>query len=124
MTSTRPDPSRTGKLQRLFGLAAGQAGCFTAAQARELGCSARSLVHHVAAGHLERISRGFYRLVGVPAGPHENIEAAEEAPSLKHVAPEVGLIRRSHVIDATLSASMWAALITWGWTNAAVRESR
>jgi hypothetical protein len=33
----------------------------------------------------------------------------------------LGSIRRSHVIDATLSASMWAVLITWGWTNAAVR---
>lgn len=69
-------PSRTEKLQRLFELAAGQAGHFTAAQARELDYSARSLVHHVAAGHVERVSRGFYRLVGVPAGPHEDVVAA------------------------------------------------
>lgn len=69
-------PSRTEKLQRLFELAAGQAGHFTAAQARELGYSARSLVHHVSAGHIERVSRGFYRLVGVPVGPHEDIVAA------------------------------------------------
>ena len=69
-------PSRTEKLQRLFELAAAQAGYFTAAQARDLGYSPRSLVHHVAAGHLERVSRGFYRLVGVPAAPHEDIVAA------------------------------------------------
>jgi len=76
MTSARPESSRTARLQRLFELAAGQAGYFTAAQARELGYSARSLVHHVAAGHVGRLSRGFYRLVGVPASPHEDIVAA------------------------------------------------
>jgi predicted transcriptional regulator of viral defense system len=69
-------PSRTGKVQRLFELAATQAGYFTAAQARELGYSARSLQHHVGAGHFDRVSRGFYRLVGVPADPHEDIVAA------------------------------------------------
>jgi predicted transcriptional regulator of viral defense system len=76
MTNTEARPSRTEKLQRLFELAAGQAGHFTSAQARELGYSARSLVHHVNAGHVERVSRGFYRLVGVPLGPHEDIVAA------------------------------------------------
>ena len=76
MTSTRPPTSRTDKLQRLFELAAGQAGYFTAVQARELGYSARSLVHHVSAGHVERVSRGFYRLVGVPASSHEDVVAA------------------------------------------------
>jgi len=76
MTNEKDKPSRTEKLQRLFELAAAQAGHFTAAQARELGYSARSLVHHVSAGHIERVSRGFYRLVGVPVGPHEDIVAA------------------------------------------------
>ena len=103
-------PSRTEKLQRLFELAAGQSGCFTAAQARELGYSARSLVHHVAAGHVERISRGFYRLVGVPAGPHDDIVAAwlklaprhavvshDSALALYDLAPS-----RSHEIHLTL----------------------
>jgi predicted transcriptional regulator of viral defense system len=76
MIDSRPKLSRTDRLQRLFELAGGQAGYFTAAQARGLGYSARSLVHHVAAGHFERVSRGFYRLVGVPADPHEDIVAA------------------------------------------------
>lgn len=76
MASTKPTTSRTGRLQQLFELAATQAGYFTAAQALELGYSPRSLVHHVIAGHFERISRGFYRLAGVPAEPHEDIVAA------------------------------------------------
>ncbi len=110
MTRAKPKSSRTDKLQRLFELAAGQAGYFTAAQARELGYSARSLVHHVGAGHVERMSRGFYRLVGVPAGPHEDIVAAwlklvphravvshDTALALYDLAPS-----RSHEIHLTL----------------------
>jgi predicted transcriptional regulator of viral defense system len=76
MVSTDFKSTRTDKLQRLFELAARQAGYFTAAQARGVGYSARSLVHHVAAGHFERVARGFYRLVGVPADPHEDAIAA------------------------------------------------
>ena len=76
MVGANPRSSRADKLPRLFELAAVQAGHFTAAQARELGYSARSLLHHVAAGHLERVSRGFYRLVGVPAGPYDDAVAA------------------------------------------------
>jgi predicted transcriptional regulator of viral defense system len=110
MMSTAARPSRTEKLQRLFELAAGQAGHFTSAQARELGYSARSLVHHVGAGHVERVSRGFFRLVGVPAGPHEDIVAAwlrlvprravvshDTALALYDLAPS-----RSHAIHLTL----------------------
>jgi predicted transcriptional regulator of viral defense system len=69
MQATRKRPTRTGKLQRLFEVAATQAGYFTAAQARALGYSPRSLVHHVAAGHVDRAERGLYRMVGVPATP-------------------------------------------------------
>lgn len=103
-------PSRAVKLQRLFELASNQAGYFTAAQARGLGYSARSLVHHVAAGNIERISRGFYRLVGVPADSHEDIIAAwlrfaprrgvvshDTALALYELAPS-----RSHEIHLTL----------------------
>ena len=110
MLRTRPSTSRTDKLQRLFELAAGQAGYFTAVQARELGYSARSLVHHVSAGHVERVSRGFYRLIGVPAGSHEDVVAAwlrfasregvvshETALALYELAPS-----RSHEIHLTL----------------------
>jgi predicted transcriptional regulator of viral defense system len=110
MTHTNPTPSRTEKLQRLFELAAGQAGYFTAAQARDLGYSARSLVHHVTAGHVERISRGFYRLVGVPADPHEDIVAAwlKLVPRRAVVSHDTALAlydlgpSRSHEIHLTL----------------------
>ncbi len=110
MARTRPSSSRTDKLQRLFELAAGQAGYFTAVQARELGYSARSLVHHVGAGHVERVSRGFYRLIGVPASSHEDVVAAwlrfasrggvvshDTALALYELAPS-----RSHEIHLTL----------------------
>ena len=76
MVSADPRSSRANRLPRLFELAAAQAGHFTAAQARELGFSPRSLLHHIAAGHVERVSRGLYRLVGVPAGPHDDAVAA------------------------------------------------
>lgn len=110
MKNSAPKPSRTEKLQLLFELAAGQAGYFTATQARELGYSARSLMHHVAAGHVERVSRGFYRLVGVPAGPREDIVAAwlKLAPRHAVVSHETALAlydlapSRAHDIHLTL----------------------
>ena len=91
-------------------MAAGQAGHFTAAQARELGYSARSLVHHVSAGHVERISRGFYRLVGVPGGPHEDVVAAwlKLVPRRAVVSHDTALAlydlatSRSHEVHLTL----------------------
>jgi len=94
----------------LFELAAGQAGYFTAAQARVLGYSARSLVHHVAAGHFERVSRGLYRLVGVPADPHEDVVAAwlRFAPHRAVVSHDTALAlydlapSRSHEIHLTV----------------------
>jgi predicted transcriptional regulator of viral defense system len=69
-------PTPTNRLQRLYEIAATQAGHFTTAQARSVGYSGRSLVHHTDAGHIERISRGFYRLPGVRADSHEDIVAA------------------------------------------------
>lgn len=110
MSEKERHPSRTGKLQRLYELAAHQAGYFTAAQAHELGYSPRSLVHHVAAGHLERVSRGFYRLLGVPAGPHDDIVAEwlKLAPRRAVVSHETALTlydlapSRSHEIHLTL----------------------
>lgn len=69
-------PSPTNRLQRLYEIAATQAGHFTTAQARSVGYSGRTLVYHTDAGHFERISRGFYRLPGVPADSHEDIVAA------------------------------------------------
>lgn len=108
MTGKRP--SRRDKLQRLFELASTQAGYFTAAQARSLGYSARSLQHHVGAGHVDRVSRGFYRLIGVPADPHEDIVAAwvKHAPRGAVASHDTALAlydlapTRSHEIHLTL----------------------
>jgi predicted transcriptional regulator of viral defense system len=110
MAVTKQSRSRTDKLQRLFELAASQAGYFTAVQARELGYSARSLVHHVTAGHVERVSRGFYRLVGVPVSSHEDVVAAwlRSAPRRGVVSHDTALAlyelapSRSHEIHLTL----------------------
>jgi predicted transcriptional regulator of viral defense system len=67
---------RTERLQQLLELAATQAGYFTAAQARALGYSPRSLVHHAGAGHFERVSQGFYRMAGLPADVNDDVVAA------------------------------------------------
>ena len=110
MAATKRAPSRTEKFQRLFLHASSQAGYFTAVQARGLGYSPRSLVHHVAAGHFDRVGRGFYRLVGVPASSHEDIVAVwvrfaprrgvvshDTALALYELAPS-----RTHEIHLTL----------------------
>ncbi len=54
-------------LDQLFGVAVGQAGYFTAAQAREAGYSLQLLQHHLSRGSLERAGRGIFRFVRFPA---------------------------------------------------------
>ncbi len=48
--------------RRLFALAAGQGGYFTAGQAKKAGYSYQAQAHHVAAGNWLRIDRGLFRL--------------------------------------------------------------
>lgn len=48
--------------KRLFGLAAEQAGYFTAAQAKSAGYSYQAQSHHVNVGNWVRIDRGLFRL--------------------------------------------------------------
>jgi len=48
--------------RRLFAVAAGQAGFFSAAQARKLGYSYQAQAHHVRAGNWLRVDRGIFRL--------------------------------------------------------------
>ncbi|MGI8536597.1 MAG: type IV toxin-antitoxin system AbiEi family antitoxin domain-containing protein [Mycobacteriales bacterium] len=48
--------------RRLFALASGQGGYFTAAQARSTGYSYQAQAHHVASGNWLRIDRGIFRL--------------------------------------------------------------
>ena len=57
-------------------LAAGQAGHFTAAQARANGFSEQLLSKHVASGNLERPVRGIYRISTFPSGENEDLLVA------------------------------------------------
>ena len=70
VTSTR------SSWDRLYEVAAGQEGLFTAQQAATAGYSPQLLVHHVRRGRIVRVRRGIYRLVHFPAGEHEELVAA------------------------------------------------
>lgn len=48
--------------RRLFDLAAGQAGYFSAAQARDLGYSYQAQAYQVSVGNWKRVGRGLFRL--------------------------------------------------------------
>lgn len=59
--------------RRLFSLAAGQGGYFTAAQARDLGYSYQAQAHHVRAGNWHRVDRGLFRLVEWVPDLHDDL---------------------------------------------------
>lgn len=59
--------------RRLFALAAGQGGYFTAAQAKALGYSYQAQAHHVHAGNWLRIDRGLFRLVEWVPNVHDDL---------------------------------------------------
>lgn len=58
---------------RLFEVAAGQAGQFTTGQAIEAGYSHQLLAHHLRAGRVRRLRRGVYSLVHFPTQEHEEL---------------------------------------------------
>jgi len=58
---------------KLYQIAEAQAGYFTTAQAGDVGVDRNRLAHYAAAGHLERVRRGVYRLVSFPRSPHEDL---------------------------------------------------
>jgi len=58
---------------RLFALAAGQGGYFTAAQAKTVGYSHQAQAHHVHAGNWRRVDRGLFRLVDWVPGMHDEL---------------------------------------------------
>ncbi len=60
----------------LFQTATGQAGYFTAAQARACGYSWALLSHHATKGRFVRVHRGLYRLRDYPSSPREEVMAA------------------------------------------------
>jgi predicted transcriptional regulator of viral defense system len=53
-----------------------RAGYFTTAQAAEAGYSRALLAHHAAAGNLERVDHGIYRLRRYPESPHSDLVVA------------------------------------------------
>lgn len=69
-TSSEPDHDR------LFDVAEGQAGYFTAAQAAAAGFKPSLLSYHVKRGQFERVRPGVYRLKRFPASPHEDLFVA------------------------------------------------
>jgi predicted transcriptional regulator of viral defense system len=66
-SGTRPNWSR------LYELASGQAGYFTAKEAGEAGFSLPLLQHHLGAGRVERVQRGVFRLVNFPPTDEEGL---------------------------------------------------
>jgi predicted transcriptional regulator of viral defense system len=59
--------------RRLFLMASGQGGYFTAAQARTTGYSYQAQAHHVAAGNWLRIDRGLFRLAEWIPEAHDDL---------------------------------------------------
>lgn len=62
--------------EALFGIATGQAGYFTTAQARDCGFSSPLITHHAKSGRFVRVARGLYRLRDYPSSPREELLAA------------------------------------------------
>jgi predicted transcriptional regulator of viral defense system len=61
---------------QLYQIAEGQAGYFTARQAREAGFSAERLTNSCKAGNIFRVASGVYRLARFPASPFEDLFVA------------------------------------------------
>jgi len=59
--------------EKLYHIAASQAGYFTAAQALDVGFSRRSLSYYVKTGRFERVGSGLYRLALFPASENEDL---------------------------------------------------
>jgi predicted transcriptional regulator of viral defense system len=59
--------------RKLFNLAAGQGGYFTAAQAKKVGYSYQAQAHHVGAGNWLRIDRALFRLAEWIPDVHDDL---------------------------------------------------
>lgn len=68
-----PAAPSTPRWPDLLRTAVGQAGYFTTADAAACGFSPELLIHHVAAGRLERARRGVYRVVHLPPADDEDL---------------------------------------------------
>lgn len=70
------DTTHSPDATELFGLASGQAGYFTAAQAHTCGYGWPLLSYHTGTGRFIRVRRGIYRLRDYPSSPNEDVMAA------------------------------------------------
>jgi predicted transcriptional regulator of viral defense system len=68
-------PAQESPWQTLFRLAARQEGLFSAHQAVTAHCSQQLLGKYLAAGRVERVRRGVYRIADFPPGDHEELVA-------------------------------------------------
>jgi len=62
---------------RLYEIAEGQGGYFSAAQARQAGFSGELLSYHAKTGRFERVAHGVYRLRQFPGSPLEDLYIAQ-----------------------------------------------
>ena len=88
MRDTAPDRFR------LFEVAAGQAGYFTAEQARASGYSWALLSHHVKSGRFIRVRRGLYRFREFPSSMREEVIAAWLA-----VGKDIAVVSHESALD-------------------------
>ena len=78
----------------LFHIASGQAGYFTAQQARTCGYSRALLSHHARSGRFIRVRHGLYRLREYPSSPREHVLAAWLA-----VGKDVAVVSHESALD-------------------------
>ena len=78
----------------LFHVASGQAGYFTAEQARGCGFSRALLSHHVKSGRFIRIRHGLYRFSEYPSSHREHVLAAWLA-----VGKDVAVVSHESALD-------------------------
>ena len=96
----------------LYEVASGQEGYVTTQQAAAAGYSGPLIHKHLAAGRIQRIRRGIYRLVHFPAGDHEELVVvwlwSEQAGVFSHQTA-LALHGLSDVLPAKVHVTLPAA---------------
>lgn len=89
-----PRPAKMPDRLCLFHVASGQAGYFTAEQARGCGYSRALLSHHAKSGRFIHVRHGLYRLREYPSSPREHVLAAWLA-----VGKDVAVVSHESALD-------------------------
>jgi len=87
-------PAKRPDRKCLFHTASGQAGYFTAEQARGCGFSRALLLHHVKSGRFIRVRHGLYRFSEYPSSPREHVLAAWLA-----VGKDIAVVSHESALD-------------------------